>query len=182
MGAGPVPLNPLGKAQAERLALCLKSRQITAVYSSPVARTLETAEILASMLEIPVSVEKGLTEIGVGHWEGRFWKDIEDEIARQNFYASPEEARPPGGETFGETQRRAVAAVERAVSQAATGHLLFVSHADVIRAILAHYLGFDLREIRRIRIDHASLTALNVDGAFSDLLLLNYTPDLRSLL
>lgn len=181
MGACPVPLNPLGKAQAERLALCLKSRPIATVYSSPVARALQTAEILASMLEMPVSVEEGLTEIGVGQWEGRYWKDLEDEITRQNFYALPEEARPPGGETFGETQRRAVAAVERAVHRATTGPMLFVSHADVIRAILAHYLGFDLREIRRIRIDHASLTALNVDGAFSDLLLLNYTPDLRGL-
>ncbi len=180
MGERPVPLNRQGEAQAHRLAALLKDRPVRAVYSSPAVRTLQTAEILASVLRMPVTADRGLTEIGVGQWEGRFWKDLAEEIVRRNFYSNPAEARPPGGETLREVQARAVASVERARAGEA-GPLLFVSHADVVRAILAHYLRFDLQTVRRLRIDHASLTALHINGALVDLLCLNYTPDFNSL-
>ena len=181
MGEQPVPLNQNGEAQVKRLASFLKSRSIRALYSSPVARAIQTAEILASLLQVPLTADRGLTEIKVGEWEGRYWKDLTDEFARQQFYASPEEARPPGGETLSEVQIRAVAAVERARARAEADRLLFVSHADVVRAILAHYLKFDLKTVRQMRIDHASLTALELDGTQADLLFLNYTTDPSSL-
>jgi broad specificity phosphatase PhoE len=183
MGEQPVPLNRQGEAQTTKLASLLKERPVGAIYSSPVARTVQTAEILAQALHVPVTTDRGLTEIGVGQWEGRFWKDLANEIIRQNFYRNPLEARPPGGETLREVQVRAVAAVERARTDAAheAGPLLFVSHADVVRAILAHYLRFDLQTVRQLRIDHASLTVLHINEATADLLCLNYPPDLNSL-
>ncbi|MBM4121075.1 MAG: histidine phosphatase family protein [Nitrospira sp.] len=180
MGERPVPLNRQGEIQATRLASLLKRRPVGAIYSSPVARTVQTAEILAQTLHVPVRTDPGLTEIGVGQWEGRFWKDLADELVRQNFYRNPLEARPPGGETLREVQTRAVAAVERASADAA-GPLLVVSHADVVRAILAHYLRFDLQTVRQLRIDHASLTVFQLNGTTADLLCLNYPPDLNSL-
>jgi broad specificity phosphatase PhoE len=183
MGERPVPLNRQGEAQATRLAALLKERPVGAIYSSPVTRTVQTAEILAQALRVPVTTDRGLTEIGVGQWEGRFWKDLADELVRQNFYRNPLEARPPGGETLREVQARAVAAVERARADAAheAGPLLFVSHADVVRAILAHYLQFDLQTVRQLRIDHASLTVFHVNETTADLLCLNYPPDLNIL-
>jgi broad specificity phosphatase PhoE len=181
MGEQPVPLNQNGEAQVKRLASFLKSRSIRALYSSPVARAIQTAEILASVLQVPLTADRGLTEIKVGEWEGRYWKDLTDEFARQQFYASPEEARPPGGETLSEVQIRAVAAVERARARAEADRLLIVSHADVVRAILAHYLKFDLKTVRQMRIDHASLTALELNGTQADLLFLNHTADPSSL-
>lgn len=180
MGERPVPLNRHGVAQAQRLAEALKGRTVEALYSSPVARALQTADILSAALHVPVTVEGGLTEVGVGQWEGLYWKDLTDEIMRRNFYARPQEARPPGGETLQEVQRRAVAAVERAVAGVEGGSLLLVSHADVLRAILAHYLRIDLPTTRQMRIDHASLSALEVDGAVIDLLYLNLPPDARA--
>ena len=181
MGEQPVPLNRHGEAQAKRLASFLKSRPIHALYSSPVVRALQTAEILASMLQVPLTPDQGLTEINVGEWEGQYWKDLTDQFARQQFYTKPEEARPPGGETLCEVQIRAVAAVERARARAAADRLLFVSHADVVRTILAYYLKFDLKTVRQMRIDHASLTALELNGTQADLLFLNYTTDPSSL-
>lgn len=176
MGEQPVPLNSLGEAQARRLAAFLRGRPFEAVYSSPATRARQTADILASTLDRPVTTDRGLTEIGLGEWEGRYWKDLADDLTRRNLYAAPEEARPPGGETLREVQSRAVAAVEQARSAEGAGALLFVSHADVVRAIVAHYLGFELRRIRQVRIDHASLTAVEVKGALADLLFLNYVP------
>lgn len=66
MGERPIPLNQNGRAQAQRLAAFLKARPIQALYSSPVARALQTAAILASALQLPVTPDRGLTEIGVG--------------------------------------------------------------------------------------------------------------------
>jgi broad specificity phosphatase PhoE len=121
-------------------------------------------------------LDKGLTEIGVGEWEGRYWTELSEDLSRRNLYAQPEEARPPGGETLREVQSRAVAAVERTRGEHHSDAVVLVSHADVVRAIVAHYLGFELRTIRQVRIDHASLTALEIKGPLADLLFLNYVP------
>lgn len=176
MGELPIPLNPEGASQAERLASFLRSRPIGAIYSSPALRAQQTALTLASALRLSVTLDAGLTEIGVGEWEGRYWKDLAEDLSRRNLYAQPEETRPPGGETLREVQSRAVAAVERTRGACRSDAVVLVSHADVVRAIIAHYLGFELRTIRQVRIDHASLTALELRGSLADLLFLNYVP------
>ncbi len=177
MGERPVPLNQQGLAQVQRLAGLLMDRPIRAIYSSPVARARQTAEVLTSATNVPVTIDRGLTEIGVGRWEGLYWKDLADQIIRRDLYRKPHEARPPGGETLREVQDRAVAAVERACATQSEGPLLFVSHADVLRAILAHYLKLDLATIRQVRISHAALTAIEIHGSQTDLVCLNYPPD-----
>ncbi len=178
MGEQPVPLNRTGETQARLLAGSLTADAFRTLVSSPVARAKQTAEILASVLRVPVTTDRGLTEINVGEWEGRYWKDLVDATARQSFYTSPHHARPPGGETLREVQIRAVAAVERARAGGGSGPLVFVSHADVLRAILAHYLNWDLQQVRQIQIAHASLTALELNATSAELIFLNYRPDL----
>ena len=182
MGEQPVPLNQRGEEQARRLAAVLRDRPIHAIYSSPVARAHQTAHILASTLQLHVTVDRGLTEINVGEWVGQFWKDLTDDLIRRNFYLNPQDTRPPGGETLHEVQARAVSFIQRIMADGGledteTDQLVFVSHADVVRAIIAHYLRLGLHTIRQARIDHASLTALRVNGDTTDLLFLNYTPE-----
>ncbi len=181
MGDRPVPLNQHGKDQAHQLATCLKDRRIQTVYSSPVTRAVQTAEILASVLGACVTVLPGLSEIGVGEWAVKFWKDLADEPVKQNYYIKPHEARPPGGETLAEVQARAVAAIEEACRNGTCEPFLFVSHADVIRSVLAHYLRLDFIGLRQARIDHGSLTALRLVEGAAELLCLNYTPSTAGL-
>jgi broad specificity phosphatase PhoE len=178
MGARPVPLNQNGVTQSARLALQLTALPSPALYSSPVVRARQTADILASAIHTPVSEEPGLSEIGVGEWEGRYWNDFEGDPVRVDFYRLPGEARPPGGETLGEVQQRAVAAVERAVRRTASKPVVFVTHADVIRTIVAHYLEASLQTTRHMQIGHASVTALTLDGSSGTLLCVNSLPDL----
>jgi broad specificity phosphatase PhoE len=175
MGQRPVPLNQQGEAQAMRLGEFLRGRLIQGIYSSPVVRARRTADILASALGLEVREEPGLCEIGCGDWEGKYWTDLTDDLIRHDFYLKPHEARPPAGETLKEVQARAVEVVERLCAGGRGCQLVLVSHADVLRAILAHYLSLDLQMVRRIRIDHASLTALELTGDTADLLYLNYT-------
>lgn len=178
MGIRPVPLNQNGLTQAARLALQLTALPAPALYSSPVVRARQTADILASTLRVPVIEEPGLSEIGVGEWEGRYWNEFDGNPARVNFYRLPRETRPPGGETLSEVQQRALAAVERALSRMKAGSAVVVTHADVIRAIVAHYLETDLQTMRHIQIGHASVTALAINGSSGTLLCLNSLPDL----
>jgi len=178
MGTRSVPLNQNGIAQAARLALELTALPAPTLYSSPVARARQTADILSSTLHVPVIEEPGLSEIGVGDWEGRYWNDFEGDPARMNFYLLPQEARPPGGETLGEVQQRAVAAVKRVLDGPGETSAVLVTHADVIRTIVAHYLETDLQTMRHMQIGHASVTALAITGSSGTLLCSNSLPDL----
>jgi broad specificity phosphatase PhoE len=178
MGARPVPLNQNGITQVARLALQLTALPAPALYSSPLIRARQTADILASTLHLSIVEEPGLTEIGVGEWEGRYWNEFEGAPARVNFYRLPEEARPPGGETLGEVQQRAVAAVRRILSRTSGMPAVLVTHADVIRTIVAHYLEAALQTTRHMQIGHASVTALRINGSSGVLLCLNSLPDL----
>ena len=197
MGSRPIPLNPNGEAQAERLAEFLKRRSHnsspggqnlphsafprlipgdTFLLSSPVRRALQTAEALSHRLEIPLQAESGLSEIGVGEWEGRFWNEIGDHPARRRYYSHPTEARPPGGESFAEVQARAVAVIHRIHTQPPASVLILVSHADVIRALIAHYLSLSPHQTHPMRIDHTSMTGLALSADPASLLFLNFVP------
>lgn len=178
MGARPVPLNQNGITQAARLALQLTVLKNPALYSSPILRARQTAEILAATLRVPVREEPGLSEIGIGEWEGRYWHELEGDPVRANFYRLAQEARPPGGETLGEVQQRAVAAVKRLIQDADGKPVVAVTHADVIRTIVAHYLETNLQTVRHMQIGHASVTALRVNGPSGTLLCMNSLPDL----
>jgi broad specificity phosphatase PhoE len=173
MGRSPIPLNETGERQVQALARELKRLPPDHIYASPVVRTLQTARILGIALNLPVQVDEGLLEIGVGEWEGQYWRDLSGDPIRLQYYSHPETARPPGGETLNEVGRRALGVVERANRASASSTYLFVSHADVIRAILAHYLRLGMEGVRHIRIDHASLTGLNVGGPQPELLYVN---------
>ena len=176
MGDQPIPLNHAGERQARELAQLLGGTKIAHVYSSPVLRALQTAQVLGQKLHATVVLAQGLSEIGVGAWLNRFWRDLAEDPAKRDWYTRPDEARPEGGETLREVQRRAVSAVQEVLPTLREGHCAFVSHADVIRTIVAHYLHLDLAALRNVNIDHASATALEITPQGNQLLFLNYRP------
>jgi len=179
MGERPVPLNQNGVTQAARLAIQLSALASPHLYASPMTRTKQTAEILAATLRATVIDEPDVREIGVGEWEGHHWNEFDGHPARCGWYTSPKDARPPGGETLAEVQQRAVAAMTRILGRKEKGPALIVTHADVIRTIVAHYLETDLQTVRHMQIDHASVTALAITGSSGRLLCLNSLPDLN---
>ncbi len=75
----------------------------------------------------------------------------------------------PGGETIRDVQKRGLKTLRKATREFPKGRLLFVSHGDVIRAVICHYLQLPLEEFRRLRIDNGSLTALEVDGLWAEI-------------
>ena len=182
MGDQPIPLNRTGEEQARTCAGILSRTPIAAIYTSPVLRAAQTAEILRGPQEIPLHQVPGLSEIGVGNWINRYWHEFADDPAKREWYTHPDRARPSGGETLREVQQRAVAAVEQALAPVHDSPVVIVSHGDVIRAILAHYLQLDLAIIRQARIDHVAVSGLDLTGTAAQLLFLNHRPGLETLL
>ena len=182
MGDQPIPLSETGEQQARTCAGILSRTPIAGIFTSPVLRAVQTAEILGHARDTPLHHIPALSEIGVGAWLNRHWKDFAEDPAKREWYTDPDRARPVGGETLREVQRRAVGAIEQALTAAHESPYVFVSHGDVIRAILAHYLRIDLAIIRHARIDHVAVSGLELTGSAAQLLFLNHRPGLDRLL
>lgn len=170
-----IHLNDEGRRQAQELANRLAPLTIEAVYSSPLERAVETAEAIAGPRSLPVHTREGLGEVRIGEWTGR---SIEELKGTRDWWAVqvyPSGTRFPGGETFYETQSRAVQEVEAIRQAHPKGTVVIVSHADVIKAVVAHYLGLHLDLFQRLVISPASVTVLQFSEFGPRLLCLNET-------
>lgn len=126
MGVSDISLNETGRAQAKSGAARLAGRNLSAIWTSPLARTRETAEIVAGARGLPISTLYGLMERNWGIHEGR------PKSARPAVETTPE-----GGESHADFQRRCIEAIATA-SASGPGTVLIVSHSGVWRALCAH--------------------------------------------
>jgi len=124
-GRSDIPLNEIGRAQAERAAVQLRGRGITRIHASPLSRAAETARIVAAHLSVPVAFDDDLMETRFGVQEGQPMGAWYDGWVDGSF-------TPEGGESFAQLRARAVAAVNRAT--AAPGLALIVAHGAWWRA------------------------------------------------
>jgi broad specificity phosphatase PhoE len=166
-----VHLNETGRAQAEKVAVELADAGIEAVYSSPLDRAQETAAAICARLNLPLQTEPDFNEIDVGEWTNRTFAELEGDPEWDRFNRFRSNAGAPGGELMLAAQLRAVAAIERLRRR--HGVIAVVSHGDVIRALVAHFLGFNLDFIFRVRIDPASISILEVDDKGAQFTLVN---------
>jgi broad specificity phosphatase PhoE len=181
MGRREIPLNRVGIAQAKRIARLIPEIGVEAIYTSPLTRAMETARILASSASLPVKTDICLTEVAFGRWEGHLFKDLRRDEAYQRFVARPLETAVPGGETIVDVQNRGLKAIKKALKEFPQARILFVSHGDVIRAVLCRFLDLPLEEYRRLRVDTGSLSGLETDGDWAEVKFLNYLPDVAGL-
>jgi probable phosphoglycerate mutase len=161
-GAIGVDLSVEGRVQAERLAERLASEPISAVYASPLSRTVETATILARPHRLPVLQRDGLREISHGRWEGMSRHDVETQFAGEYaaWDADPFTFAPEGGESGVQVLARALPVIREIVVTHVGQNVLVVSHKATLRLLLSSLLGFDERGYRD-RLDQ-SPACLNV--------------------
>jgi probable phosphoglycerate mutase len=157
-----VDLSADGRSQAERLAVRVRDHSISAIYSSPLLRAVETARIIATGCGLEPRLSDGLREIHHGHWEGLTRQEVETGFAAE--YAAWEEDpftfAPEGGESGVSVLARALPALREIVVRQAGLNVLAVSHKATIRLLLSSLLGFDPRGYRD-RLDQAP-ACLNV--------------------
>lgn len=159
-----VHLNEMGQQQAQGLADRLAHVAIRAVYSSPLERAVETAAPLASRLGLAVQVEAGLAEVEYGQWTGGALKDLRDSDLWRVLMLTPSLARFPEGESLGEVQHRVVATLECLRHRHPQETIVAVSHADVLKAAVAHYAGVHLDLFQRLVISPAAVSVVQFDG------------------
>ncbi len=168
-----IHLSEEGRRQAKALAQRLASLPIEAIYASPLERTVETAEAIAAPHGLSVQLRENLGEVRIGEWTGQTIEDLakKEEWLAIQFY--PSGANIPGGETMHEMQARVVAELD-AIRKAHPGATVaVVSHADVIKAAVAHYVGLHLDLFQRLVVYPASLTALRFSKFGPRLVLFN---------
>jgi len=181
-GAGDPELTALGHAQAAGAATRITEWDVAAVVSSPRQRARQTANAVAEVLGLDVTVEDGLAETDFGEWEGFTFAEIRERWPKEMaaWLADPDVA-PPGGESFTATFARVRTSRERLVATHPGETIVVVSHVTPIKALVREALDAPPHVLYRIHLDPASLSTIDwyADGA-GVVRLVNDTGHLRS--
>lgn len=176
-----IDLSETGRAQAEAAAERLAGLPVAAVYSSPLERCMQTGEAIAAKHGLTVSVLPGLAEADYGDWSGQKIDDLRKSELWKLVQVVPSSVRFPGGESIREMQSRMIAAVEDVVAAHPGALVVVVSHADPIKALVAHFTGVHLDLFQRLFVAPASCTVLRFAPAGAALVKLNDTGSLEDL-
>lgn len=172
-----VGLSAPGARLAGELADALSGITFDAIYTSPVRRCRETARAIAAPGGLRPIPYRSLIEVDYGSWSGRTLGSLRRTRLWRLLFVAPSRVRFPGGESLAEVQSRAVAACEELAAAHRRSDIAAVSHGDVIKAVVAHYLGTPLDLFQRITIAPGSVSVLELlPDAAPRILGVNRTP------
>ncbi len=164
-GVSETPLNDMGRAQAHALIPPLQGRPFAALYTSPLRRARETADILAAALGLEVREDERLVEMDQGDLEGMNFEQIDEKFNGflDNWRTVPADVQMPGGENLHQLQARAWAAVEDIRAAHPEEMVIAVSHNLTISALMCRVMGLGLNGIRRLRQHNAAINLIEHD-------------------
>jgi len=178
-GATDVALSDEGREQTRRLAKRIRHEKVSAIYTSPLGRTLETAMILAEPHRLKPAKRDGLREISHGRWEGMTRSEVDERFPDEaaEWEKDPYTFAPLGGESGLAVTARALPALIEIVRAHAGATVLVVSHKATIRLLLSSLLGFDARRYRdNLDLKPASLSIVDFkEPSYARLTLFNDT-------
>jgi broad specificity phosphatase PhoE len=151
--------------------------RVAAVFSSPLERTHETATPIAEAVGREVQTDDGLLELDMGEWTGLQLSAARKRAEWDTIQRYPSGFRFPGGESFVDMQARIVDCLERLRATHPGDTIVAVSHADPIRAAVAHAMGAHLDLFQRVVVSPCSLTAIAYGAAGPLVLTVNATVD-----
>lgn len=155
-----------GLLMADAFAAAYRQLEWTAVYCSPMKRTIATAKPLCEAIGLEMQLREGLREINYGEWEDRTPAEVKqhylDDYIR--WMTEPAWNPPTGGETAVQIASRASLVIAEIEQKYSTGKVLVVSHKATIRIMLCALLGIDLGRYRdRINALAASVSIVKFD-------------------
>lgn len=163
IGRTDVELSDNGKQQAQRLADDLKDVNLAGVYSSPLKRCIQTARIATAGQGIEPVIVDELAEVDLGDWEGLTQEEIKEKWPHifTNRRKNMAEFAPPGGETWGNVQKRAVTAIEKILQTAPEGPVFIAGHRGINGTFLCHLMELPLDHMFNIGQDYGCLNVIN---------------------
>ena len=174
-----VSLSSTGKKQALAVQAELRGKVFAKIYSSPLPRCIQTLEPLATSLNKEIEILDGVIEMEYGDWSGKKLALLSRTKLWKSIQTRPSLVRFPNGESFLEMQNRALEAVRSIALPGQT--ILLSSHGDVIKAIVAGFIGLNLDNFQSLAIDPASISIIDLSGDSARLRLLNNTDFLNDL-
>ena len=180
-GQGDISLNSLGMAQAKETARAVASYKHTAVYSSPLRRTMQVAEEISRMGGMRVVGVAGFQELDLGDLDGVSGEEMRSgwpEVLTA-WHEDPAGVSMPNGESLGELQERAWnALVELENAHPQEEALIIVSHNFAIRALVCKVLGMPLTNFHRMSLSLSSISVVESDQQEHKLTCFNSTSHL----
>ncbi len=163
-GQADPPLNSKGIEQARQLAEKLADVKIELIFTSPLQRAAQTAQIIATHLQIPVYTDMRFAEIHQGDWQSRLRSEIENLYPDlfERWETEPWQVTPPGGEPLLEVQKRVFAAVDDIIEQYPTQHVGLVTHRIPIALIKIRYQSLDPDIIRTIHLPNVYTEEIHI--------------------
>ena len=151
-GQTDIPLSEEGEEQAERIAGRFTCEPITAVYSSPLMRALDTARVIARPHGLEVGLLPGMLEIGFGDWEGKEYTHVREQYSEKlrNWIQDPLKHGIPNGESLPALKERVEGALDKILSEHKEGHVVLVGHSGSIRMLFCSLLKMNLSAFWRI--------------------------------
>lgn len=157
----------------------LSDKKFAKIYSSPLPRCMQTVEPLAEKLKSEILIADGLIEMEYGDWSGKKLAGLSRNKLWATIQSRPSLVRFPNGESFLEMQSRAIEAVTKFAIPGK--NVLLCSHGDVIKAIVASFLGLHLDKFQSLSIDPASITVIDLVNGSARLRFMNDTSFLKEL-
>jgi broad specificity phosphatase PhoE len=161
-GRSDPPLTDAGVRQAGAAAKRLASAGIDAIVSSPLQRTVRTAEEVAAVTGIPVTADEGFRETDFGAWEGLTFAEVRERWpADMTAWLADPSVAPPGGESFAQVSERVTAALRRVLAERGGQTVLIVSHVTPIKTLVAAALLAPPAALYRMHLDVAALCEID---------------------
>jgi len=167
-GRSDVELDELGIKQAELLGKYLTNYGLAAIFSSPLKRALDTANIIARYQKIDVQIADGLVDFDYGEWQCLPEREVERlyPTLLNEWRNNPHKVRMPGGESLEDIRKRAITVVNDVISKC-QGSVVLVSHRVINKVLICSLLGLDNSHFWNIKQDVGGITVFNyLDGRY----------------
>ncbi len=182
-GRADIPLDETGRQEAHLAGEALKGETLHAVYSSPLSRSIETAENIAKFHNLPVTSLEAIIDISYGKWEGIGNQEVQQKYPELHalWLREPHKVHFPEGESLAEVRSRTMTALEELVAKHRGENLVLVAHRVPNKVICCGLLGLDNSHFWRIQQDTASTNLFTYQNGQWIISFLNDTSYLRSL-
>jgi len=153
--------------------------RLTAVYSSPLERCVETMEPLAEARSLEIRTSDALIEMDSGDWTGRTLPSLRRTKLWETVQRTPSRFTFPGGESFLDAEARVLDEIERIASRHRRGTVAVGTHGDLVGMLISHYTGAHLDQFQRVTAEPASVSVVHLGDGMPRILLVNDTGSLR---